>query len=160
MFLGLTCKQKRRGNIPHPKLSSHLRFVTRGLRGGSCISDGLYSRKDAAADVVSRVFAGRFRRRNCYSTVRRDTMTAHRALWHQPQFGGTPIGCTSSTNFAAESIRGSENLGPTICRPTGSLAEVRPAGTLAAGSAASDTRKVGPIQSMYILIFLPSTTSG
>src|SRR5258706_16221083 len=78
----------------------------------------------------------------------------------QPQFGGTPIGCTSSTNFAAESIKGSENLGPTICRPTGSFAEVRPAGTLAAGSAASDTRKVGPIQSMYILIFLPSTTSG
>src|SRR4030088_3588061 len=78
----------------------------------------------------------------------------------QPQFGGTPNGCTSWTNFAAESIKGSENLGPAICRPTGSLAEVRPAGTLAAGSAASDTRKVGPIQSMYILIFLPSTTSG
>src|SRR5258706_403168 len=93
-------------------------------------------------------------------TARRDTMPAHRVLGLQPQFGGTPIGCASSTNFAAESIKGSENLGPTICRPTGSLAEVRPAGTLAAGSAASDTRKVGPIQSMYSLIFLPSTTSG
>src|SRR5258705_104690 len=33
------------------------------------------------------------------------------------QFGGRPIGWASSTNFAAERITGSENLGPTICRP-------------------------------------------
>src|SRR5213082_1489404 len=66
----------------------------------------------------------------------------------QAQFGGSPIGCASSANFAIERIIGSENLGPTICSPTGSLAAVRPAGTLAAGSAASDTRNVGPIQSM------------
>jgi hypothetical protein len=64
------------------------------------------------------------------------------------QLGGNPSGCDSSTNRAAERIAGSENLGPTICKPTGSLAEVRPAGTLTAGRVASDTRKVGPIQSM------------
>src|SRR5262249_50935606 len=64
------------------------------------------------------------------------------------QFGGSPSGCASSTNLATERIAGSENLGPTICSPTGSLAEVRPAGTLAAGKVASDTRKVGPTQSM------------
>lgn len=64
------------------------------------------------------------------------------------QFGGSPIGCASSVNFATVRIIGSENLGPTICSPTGSLAAVSPAGTLAAGSAASDTRNVGPIQSM------------
>src|SRR5205814_6675729 len=65
----------------------------------------------------------------------------------QAQFGGRPMGCDSSANFAIERIIGSENLGPTICSPTGSLAAVSPAGTLAAGSAASDTRNVGPIQS-------------
>ena len=64
------------------------------------------------------------------------------------QFGGSPMGCAASANFATERIIGSENLGPTICSPTGSLAAVSPAGTLAAGSAASDTRNVGPIQSM------------
>src|SRR5256885_15471192 len=66
----------------------------------------------------------------------------------QAQFGGSPMGCSSSANFAIERIMGSENLGPTICSPTGSLAAVRPAGTLAPGSAAGDTRDVGPIQSM------------
>ncbi len=64
------------------------------------------------------------------------------------QFGGRPMGCASSANFAIVRIIGSENLGPTICSPTGSRAAVSPAGTLAAGSAASDTRNVGPIQSM------------
>ena len=60
----------------------------------------------------------------------------------QAQFGGSPMGCASSANFATVRIIGSENLGPTICSPTGSLAAVSPAGTLAAGSAASDTRNV------------------
>ena len=39
--------------------------------------------------------------------------TRRQSLSH-PQFGGSPIGFASSTNFAADSIVGSENLGPTI----------------------------------------------
>src|SRR5712691_6983727 len=65
----------------------------------------------------------------------------------QAQFGGSPIGCAASANFATVRIIGSENLGPTICSPTGSRAAVSPAVTLAAGSASSYTMNLWPIQS-------------
>ncbi len=50
-----------------------------------------------------------------------------------------------STNFAQVRSFGSEKRGPMICRPTRSRAAVRPAGALAAGKVASDTRKVWAI---------------
>lgn len=45
-------------------------------------------------------------------------------------------------------MRGSANCGPTICSPIGSPRALAPAGTLAAGSVASETTNVGATQSM------------
>jgi hypothetical protein len=62
--------------------------------------------------------------------------------------GAQPIGRSRSTSFAQARSCGSENRGPMICRPTGRPDADSPAGTLAAGSAASETRKVCATQSM------------
>src|SRR6266571_1151837 len=109
--------------------------------------------KQATAGIYSRLTGG-VRKAPCFVTINssadRILLAAARAALSAPhaQFGGSPIGCARSTHFASARIRGSEYLGPTICSPTGSFAEVSPAGTLAAGSAASETRKVCAIQSM------------
>ena len=57
------------------------------------------------------------------------------------QFGGSPIGFSYSTNFAAARMHGSENRGPTICRPIGSPLFESPAGT---DAASSTVRAIGP----------------
>src|SRR6266568_3742367 len=109
--------------------------------------------KQATAGIYSRLTGG-VRKAPSFVTINsgadRILLPAARAALSAPhaQFGGSPIGCARSTHFASASIRGSEYLGPTICSPTGSFDEVSPAGTLAAGSAASETRKVCAIQSM------------
>src|SRR5438445_189178 len=79
----------------------------------------------------------------------------------QAQFGGSPMGCASSANFATVRIIGSENLGPTICSPTGNLTAVRPAGTLAAGRAGvARVARRGPADRLDFLIHADSGDVG
>src|SRR5258708_19662450 len=65
------------------------------------------------------------------------------------QFGGSPIGCASSANFAIVRIIGSENLGPTICSPPGSFAAGGPPGPPPPAPPPPPPRNPPPIHSPY-----------